>query len=152
MYIRGTKLIMCGSNLAHRHILFGHYNFTKYLHFLTMYINVRRFHITQLSSFVQMTYLATFNMCFESSEMALPKPILAIHLHIVTIFRLFLMFLMERMNNVSNTLYFLYFLLTFYLRKTSRSRFVSLRFQSFSYHTFLSNKPQNLLSIWPICS
>ena len=33
------------------------------------------------------------------------------------------------------------------LRKISRSRFISLRFQDFSYHPFLAVKPQNLLSI-----
>lgn len=33
------------------------------------------------------------------------------------------------------------------LRKISRSRFISLRFHDFSYHPFLSVKPQNLLSI-----
>ena len=78
--------------------------------------------------------------------MALPKLTLAIHSRIVITFRLFLIFKIVRMNNGRNTIVFSVFL-NVSLRKIFRSRFISLRFQGFSYHIFLAIKPQNLLSI-----
>lgn len=89
-----------------------------------------------------MTCLATFSTCFESSGMALPKLTLAIHSRIVITFRLFLIFKIVRMNTIVFSVF-----LNVSLRKIFRSRFISLRFQGFSYHIFLAIKPQNLLSI-----